>query len=114
QKPAKQAAAKPTKTKQAAKPTVAKATSPASATAEPQSTRPTPREPVVGSTANPAVDPVADLIAAVEKQYKSGEDEYRSGPLEAAKQDFDSAFNRLLGGGIDLHSDDRLQHELDR
>jgi membrane-bound lytic murein transglycosylase D len=99
-----------TKPKQAAKPTVAKATSPASAATEPQSTRPTPREPVV----NPAVDRVAELIAAVEKQYKSGEDEYRSGHLEAAKQDFDSAFNRLLGGGIDLHSDDRLQHELDR
>jgi membrane-bound lytic murein transglycosylase D len=112
----KQAAAKQagTKPKQAAKPTVAKVTSPASATAEPQSTRPTPHEPVVGSTVNPAVDRVADLIAAVEKQYKSGEDEYRSGHLEAAKQDFDSAFNRLLGGGIDLHSDDRLQHELDR
>jgi membrane-bound lytic murein transglycosylase D len=108
----KQAAAKQagTKPKQAAKPKVAKAAGPAVATAEPQSTHLTPREPVV----NPAVDRVADLIAAVEKQYKSGEDEYRSGHLEAAKQDFDSAFNRLLGSGIDLHSDDRLQHELDR
>jgi membrane-bound lytic murein transglycosylase D len=106
----KQAAAKQAATKQAAKPTAAKAAGPAVATAEPQSTHLTPREPVV----NPAVDPAADLIAAVEKQYKSGEDEYRAGHLEAAKQDFDSAFNRLLGGGIDLHSDDRLQHELDR
>jgi len=118
QKPAQQKSgtkqAKQLTTKQAAKPTVAKASGPAVATAEPQSTRPTPREPVVSSTVNPAVDPVAELIAAVEKQYKSGEDEYHAGHLEAAKQDFDSAFNRLLGGGIDLHSDDRLQHELDR
>ena len=122
QKPAQQKSAtkhaKQAATKRPAKPTVAKATSPASAATEPQSTRPTPHEPLVGSTVgstvNPAVDPVADLIAAVEKQYKSGEAEYRAGHLEAAKQDFDSAFNRLLGGGIDLHSDDRLQHELDR
>src|SRR6202048_1959192 len=60
-----------------------------------------------------AVDPVADLIARVEKEYQSGQDNYRAGHLEAAKQDFDSAFNQLLGSGIDLQSDDRLQHELD-
>jgi membrane-bound lytic murein transglycosylase D len=57
---------------------------------------------------------VADLIASVEKQYQDGQDEYHAGHLEAAKQDFDSAFNQLLGSGIDLHSDDRLQKELDR
>src|ERR1700726_4725456 len=60
------------------------------------------------------VDPVADLIARVEKEYQSGQDNYRAGPLEAAKQNFDSAFNQLLGSGFDLRSDDRLQPELDR
>src|SRR5467141_2335919 len=60
------------------------------------------------------VDPVADLIARVEKEYQSGQDNYRAGHLEAAKQNFDSAFNQLLGSGFDLHSDDRLQPELDR
>jgi membrane-bound lytic murein transglycosylase D len=84
----------------------AKSSTTASAAAEPQSSRPTPREL--------SVDPVADLIATVERQYKTGEDEYHAGHLEAAKQDFDSAFNQLLGSGIDLHSDERLQHELDR
>jgi membrane-bound lytic murein transglycosylase D len=61
-----------------------------------------------------AVDPVADLIARVEKEYQSGQDNYHAGHLEAAKQNFDSAFNQLLGSGFDLRSDDRLEHELDR
>ncbi len=61
-----------------------------------------------------AVDPVADLIARVEKEFKTGQDNYNAGHLEAAKQNFDSAFNQLLGGGFDIHSDERLQRELDR
>ena len=61
-----------------------------------------------------AVDPVADLIAGVEKQYQSGQDNYHAGHLEAAKQNFDSAFDQLLGSGFDLRSDDRLEGELDR
>ena len=62
------------------------------------------------------VDPVGDLIARVEKEYQSGQDNYRAGHLEAAKQNFDSAFNQLLGSGFDLRSssDDRLERELDR
>src|SRR6202167_5643737 len=59
------------------------------------------------------VDPVGDLIARVEKEYKSGQDNYSAGHLEAAKQDFDSAFNQLLGSGFDLRTDDRLEQELD-
>ena len=62
------------------------------------------------------VDPVADLIASVEREYQSGQDNYHAGHLEAAKQNFDNAFNRLLGSGFDLRNtnDDRLQRELDR
>jgi len=59
-------------------------------------------------------DPVADLIANVEKEYQAGQDNYHAGHLEAAKQNFDNAFNLLLGGGIDLQSDERLQTELNR
>jgi membrane-bound lytic murein transglycosylase D len=63
-------------------------------------------------------DPVANLIARVEKEYQAGQDNYRAGHLEAAKQNFDSAFNLLLGSGFDLRSDgqsdDRLARELDR
>jgi peptidoglycan lytic transglycosylase D len=59
-------------------------------------------------------DPVADLIARIEKEYQSGQANYQAGQLEAAKQNFDSAFNQLMGSGFDLHSDERLQRELDR
>src|SRR6202167_1100489 len=60
------------------------------------------------------VDPVADLIVKVEKEYQAGQDNYHSGHLEAAKQNFDSAFNLLLGSEFDLRGDDRLEQELDR
>jgi membrane-bound lytic murein transglycosylase D len=83
---------------------------PAAAPAEPQS------KPEVPQALE--VDPVGDLIARVEKEYQAGQDNYRAGHLEAAKQNFDSAFNQLLGSGFDLRSDspgdDRLQRELDR
>jgi membrane-bound lytic murein transglycosylase D len=61
-------------------------------------------------------DPVGDLIARVEKEYQAGQDNYKAGHLEAAKQNFDSAFNLLLGSGFDLrsNSDARLEQELDR
>jgi membrane-bound lytic murein transglycosylase D len=61
-----------------------------------------------------AVDPVADLIVRVEKEYLAGQENYRAGHLEAAKQNFDAAFNLLLESGFDLQSDDRLAAELDR
>ncbi len=87
-----------------------------------QSSNPVPQktaapEPPKAATPVPqalAVDPVADLIARVEKEFKAGQDNYNAGHLEAAKQNFDSAFNQLLGGGLDIRSDERLQHELDR
>src|SRR5271154_4578746 len=84
----------------------------AASSPDPQKQRP---EPQAKPQAPPAlaVDPVADLIARVEKEYQSGQDNYHAGHLEAAKQNFDSAFNQLLGSGFDLRSDDRLEHELD-
>jgi membrane-bound lytic murein transglycosylase D len=103
QAPALVASSTPSKTK-VSNPQPQKPSS-ASSASRPQPKPATPREL--------AVDPVGDLIAAVEKQYRAGQDNYQAGHLEAAKQDFDSAFNQLLGSGIDLQSDDRLQHELD-
>ena len=81
---------------------------PDAAAAEPQSKPPVPQAL--------EVDPVGDLIARVEKQYQAGQDNYRAGHLQAAKQNFDSAFNQLFGSGFDLRSssDDRLERELDR
>lgn len=76
----------------------------------------TPAPPKAAAPAQQAlaVDPVADLITRVEKEFKTGQDNYNAGHLEAAKQNFDSAFNQLLGSGLDLRSDERLQRELDR
>ncbi len=61
-----------------------------------------------------AVDSVAELISRVENEYRAGQENYRAGHLAAAKQNFDAAFNLLLGSGLDIQSDDRLQAELDR
>jgi membrane-bound lytic murein transglycosylase D len=58
-------------------------------------------------------DPVAELIAQVEKEYKTGQDNYKAGHLEAAKENFDRAFNLLLGSSLDVRSDERLQQEFD-
>src|SRR5271166_6507083 len=59
-------------------------------------------------------DPVAELIAQVEKEYKTGQDNYKAGHLEAAKESFDQAFNLLLSSSLDIRSDERLQREFDQ
>jgi membrane-bound lytic murein transglycosylase D len=59
-------------------------------------------------------DPVAELMAQVEKEYEIGQDNYKAGHLEAAKENFDRAFNLLLESSLDVRSDERLQQEFDR
>ena len=39
---------------------------------------------------------------------------YKAGNTDAAKKNFDNAFNALLGSNLDVRSDDRLQKEFDR
>ncbi|HXZ39162.1 MAG TPA: transglycosylase SLT domain-containing protein [Terriglobales bacterium] len=76
-----------------------------------------PAPPVSAQPAEPAEpkpDPVVELITQVEKQYKAGEDNYKAGHLEAAKQNFDQAFNLLLESPLEIRSDERLQQEFDR
>jgi membrane-bound lytic murein transglycosylase D len=77
---------------------------PQAATAEQSQASPAPAAP----------DAVGDLIARVEKQYQAGLDAYQSGQHDAAKEDFDNAFNALLESNFDVRSDDRLQKEFDR
>src|SRR4249920_3630406 len=69
----------------------------------PAVTKPAPA-PAQPAKAAPKPDPVADLIAQVEKEYQAGQDNYKAGHLEAAKQNFDRAFNLLLGSNLDLRS----------
>ncbi len=62
----------------------------------------------------PKVDPAAELLATVEREYQAGVANYRAGHLEAAKENFDRAFNVLLSSSLDVHGDERLERELDR
>lgn len=69
---------------------------------------------VTPSQSQPTTDPAAELIAQVEKEYQAGEENYRAGHVEAAKQNFDHAFDLLLESTLDIRSDERLQEEFDR
>jgi len=53
-------------------------------------------------------------VARVEKEYQAGVVNYQAGKTDAAKQNFDNAFNAMLGSNLDVRSDDRLQKEFDR
>ncbi len=64
--------------------------------------------------ANPANDPADALIAQTEKLLKSGQANYAAGHLEAAKADFDQAFNLLVSSKLDIHSDERLEQEFSK
>ena len=96
---------------------------PGTATAPALSAAPAPAPQAVPDTqTTPAVqtqlevkpDPVAQLIAQVENEYQLGQDNYKAGHLEAAKENFDRAFNLLFGSSLDLRSDERLEQEFDR
>ncbi|HWW14940.1 MAG TPA: LysM peptidoglycan-binding domain-containing protein [Candidatus Dormibacteraeota bacterium] len=65
-------------------------------------------------SSTPTSDPVGDLIVKVEKDFQAGLDAYHAGQTDAAKQDFDHAFNALLESNLDIRSDDRLEKEFDR
>ncbi len=62
----------------------------------------------------PQTDPAETLIAQVEKLYAAGETNYQAGHLEAAKANFDQAFNTLLSSKLDVRNDERLEQEFDK
>lgn len=59
-------------------------------------------------------DAVDAAIAAVEREYQAGQANYKAGHLEAAKNNFDRAFDLLLQSPGDVRQDDRLQREFDK
>ena len=63
-------------------------------------------------TAKPG--PAEALIAQAEKQYEAGQANYQADHLEAAKQNFDQAFNILLSSDLDIRNDERLEREFDK
>ncbi len=62
----------------------------------------------------PKADPIEVLIAKVEKEYQAGQANYAAGHLEAAKANFDRAFDIMVSGPVDVRSDDRLREEFER
>ena len=71
-----------------------------------------PVEP--SSVSKPQPDPADGVIARAESQYAAGQADYKAGHLEAAKANFDQAFNTLLSSSIDVRSDDRLEREFEK
>ena len=66
------------------------------------------------SSQAPAPDAIDQLIAQVEKEYQKGQTNYQAGHLEAAKDNFDQAFDMLVKGKVSVQDDERLQDEFDK
>jgi membrane-bound lytic murein transglycosylase D len=99
--------------KAGAPPLTANSASPSATGSQGQSQKQAPESASKPAPA-PSADPVADLIAKVEKEYQTGQENYTAGHLEAARQNFDHAFDLLLGSNLEVNSDPRLESEFDR
>ncbi len=88
------------------------ATAPALSSPAPKSSL--PAAPTQNPAAAQPVESVEHLIARAETEYARGKDNYAAGHMEAAKDNFDAAFNLLLRGPVGVQNDDRLQSEFDR
>ncbi len=96
---------------------------PAKATAPPLQQNSTPAtQPVPASQAQEAQPETAaaqakrdsDLVAAVEKAYHAGLDNYQQGQLAAARANFDYAVDLMLRCNCDIRQDQALSDEFDR
>jgi membrane-bound lytic murein transglycosylase D len=95
-------------TKQTAASPPVQAMAPALPTASP------PPAPKIQEPVQPRIDPVEALVAKVEKEYQAGLTNYNAGHLDAAKDNFDRAFDLLLQSKDDVRGNDRLQQEFDK
>ncbi len=85
--------------------------------ARPVSLEAAPQEPTPAPAQTPQpekVDLVPGIIAEAEKAFTTGQEDYKAGHLDAAKQDFNHAVDILMQGPVDIKSDDRLQQEFDK
>ncbi len=87
---------------------------PAQAQAPTVAQTPAPAPPKIQETIQPKVDPADALIALVEKEYASGRANYAAGHLDAAKDNFDRAFDMLLTSGQDVRNNDKLEAEFEK
>jgi membrane-bound lytic murein transglycosylase D len=68
-------------------------------------------DPVILPEELPPPDPAELLIAEAEKLYAAGLEDYRSGNLDKARQEFDQSLSLLLQSKLDVLGDDRLNTE---
>lgn len=73
-----------------------------------------PAPPAQAAPTEPKQDADDLLIANMEKEYQAGRANYAAGHLDAAKENFDSAFDILVGSGRDIRNDERLQAAFER
>ena len=73
-----------------------------------------PSAPAISAEAQPAAQSVEAVIQRAEAEYARGQANYTAGHLEAAKDNFDEAFNILLSVPGGAQSDERLQAEFDK
>jgi membrane-bound lytic murein transglycosylase D len=77
----------------------------ADSSAGPSETATTPQEPA---------DRAQALIARVEKEYQAGQANYHAGHLDAARENFDRAFNLMVESNLDIRNNQQLQDEFDK
>lgn len=54
------------------------------------------------------------LLKQVDDLYQAGLNDYNADQMDGAKDKFDQALSLLLGSGLDIHGDDRLNAEFER
>ncbi|MBV8207996.1 MAG: LysM peptidoglycan-binding domain-containing protein [Acidobacteria bacterium] len=87
----------------------------AMAPAVPAPAAPAPAPPPrIAEQQAPRPDPVTQLIATVEAEFAAGQANYNAGHLEAAKQNFDRAFNLLVEAPLSIRDDERLDAEFEK
>src|SRR5882724_11678309 len=59
-------------------------------------------------------DPVDVTIAEAEKEFQAGQANYAAGHLDAAKQNFDRAFDILTQGPFSVRTNEKLKQEFDK
>jgi len=104
----------PPPTQASAAPKVSPSQTKATDTKPESQVKPVTPEPSPATAKSASPDPVTDLVAKVEEEYKAGQQEYSNGHNDLAKQHFTEAFNLLQGSPANMRGDERFQHEMDR
>src|SRR3954471_3962560 len=92
-------------------------TAPAAEAIAPPITTPAPQVPTkIEPPPQQALTPdsVDTTIEQAEKEFQAGQENYTAGHLDAAKQNFDHAFDILTQGPVEVRSNEKLKQEFDK